>query len=198
MTYVQGTHIVDLTLDDMALLALEGRLCFHCPLLEDERRSGVAGGECATRPEPLRRLVADARSGVKVAVQDGQVVGYAVFGRPELFPNRTCVPFELDDTGLLVAALYASDPAAQAGVDVGLLLEIMDFAGAAGYETVQAVCRVSDHPGPEGQARLFETAGFTLTEPVRGLVLASISLDDWNELQQAGSARTGGEPAQQT
>ncbi len=193
MSYAPGVHIVDLDLDGLALLALEGRLCFHCPLLEDERLSEFAGGECGVQPEVLRRLVADSRSGVKVAVQDGQVVGYAVFGPLEFFPNRTRLPFLFDDSGLLIAALYVTEAAEQVDVDVGLLLEIMDFAGEAGYQTVQAVCRTDGRSGPEGPMRLFEAAGFSLTEPVNGLAMAQIGLDEWAELQQAGEEESNPE-----
>ncbi len=191
MSYVQGMHIADLDLDGLALLVLENRLCFVCSLLEDERRSDFAGVECQVRPEALRRLVADERSGVKVAVQDGRVVGYAVFGRPELFPSRTRLGFEFDDTGLLIAALYVTEPARQAGVDVMLLLEIMDFAIEAGYEIVQAVCRTDDRSGPEGPIRLFEAAGFRLTEPANGLAKAEISLEEWAERQETDDEESG-------
>jgi len=186
MSYAPGVHIADLDLDSLALLALDGRLCFHCPLLEGERLSDFAGGECCVQPEVLRRLVADTRSGVKVAVKDGQVVGYAMFGRPGFFPNRTRLPFPFDDSGLLIAALYVTETAEQAGVDVGLLLEIMDFAGEAGYEAVQAVCRADNRSSTEGPVRLFAAAGFRLTEPVNGLAMAQIGLEEWDELQQAG------------
>ncbi|MEO0078351.1 MAG: GNAT family N-acetyltransferase [candidate division WOR-3 bacterium] len=194
MSYVQGTHIVDLDLDGLALLVLENRLCFVCSLLEDERRSDFAGVECHVRPEALRRLVADERSGVKVAVQDGRVVGYAVFGRPELFPGRTRLPFELDDTDLLIAALYVIEPAEQAGVDVELLLEIMDFARETGYDSVQAVCRTDDRPGPEGPVRLFEAAGFRLTEPIDGLARAEIGLEEWADRQETGEDESSLDP----
>jgi len=186
-----GLRIVDLDPDSLALLALDGKVCFHCPLLEDESLPAPDSGECRVRRADLERLVTDPRAGVKLAVHDGQLVGYAVFGPPASFRNRSSLPFELDDDGLMVAALYVTPEAEQAAVDAALLVEIMGFAGEAGYDTVQAVCRADERTGPEGTVRLFAQAGFDLSEPVQGLALAQISLDDWDEHQAAGP---GGEP----
>jgi hypothetical protein len=175
--------IVDLDLDSLARMGLEGQVCVHVPLLEDEILPGFAAGECRMRAQDLEPLVRDELSGVKLAVKDGNVAGYAVFGRPGLFRYLERLPFEVDESALLVAAFFVFPGTGEEQLDAELLVDVMEFARGRGYRMVQAVCRAGDAAadGPEGDLRFFAAAGFAASEPVRGLCLAQVTLDEWDK-----------------
>lgn len=186
MTLPEETEvsIVDLDPDSLTMMSLDGRLCLNCPLLESPAESLSGSHWCRVSSESLQRIVRDERSGVKLALHSNRIVGYAIFGRPVLFPSRDALPFPLDDESLLVAALYVTPMAEAAGVDVDLLIAIMGFAGEQEYAKVQAVCRPEGAEGPEGAARLFSAAGFDVSEPVKDRCLAEIAVADWEEADE--------------
>lgn len=173
--------IVDLDVDSLTMMSLDGRLCFHCPLLESPGESLTGPSWCRVSSESLQRMVRDERSGVKLALHADRIVGYGIFGRPVLFTHVDHLPFEVDNGGLLIAALYVTPMAEAAGVDVDLLIEIMGFAREQGYQVVQAVCRPDGVDGPEGAAQLFSAAGFEVSGPVNDKCLARVLVDDWEE-----------------
>ena len=176
--------IVDLDPDSLAMMSLNGRVCFNCPLLENPGAPASGPSWCRVSSEDLLRLVRDERSGVKMALHEKRIVGYAVFGRPALFRNLDLLPVQVDSDALLIGALYATPMAEAAGVDADLLVEIMGFARDSGYEVVQAACRPDDTEGPEGPSRLFSAAGFEVSDTVNGRCLARTTVEEWNEAEE--------------
>ncbi|GEM_PF-6452601 len=169
---MQGANIriIDVDANMIEMLDLEGVLCFRCPLLN----------EYHVQPESLFPFIEDEKSGIKAAVNKNKILGYAVFGRPEMFPNLNRLPFPTREDALLIAALYATPEARKGNVDVDLLVAVMDFAGENDFEVVQAVCRSEVNLEPEGRTRVFRAAGFTVSEPVEGLCFAETTVKAWD------------------
>lgn len=176
-----ATSIIDVDSLMMRTLELEGLFCFQCPLCSDPRFGYAPARECRTRARDLEPLVTGSRSGVKAVLSGGRIAGYAVFGPAEDFPNSAGLPFETDEDALLVAALYAAPDAREENLDIDLLVAVMEFARAQGYERVQVLCRDDGDDEPEARAEILRAAGFEITEPVEGLSLASIDLSTWDE-----------------
>jgi hypothetical protein len=185
-------QIIDVDADSLAMMALEGKVCFHCRLLEDGDAPLLQPGGCPVRAEDIKPLVTDDRSGVKVVLHGSQIVGYAVFGPPRVFRNLDRLAFRVDDNALLIGALYVTREAEEASVDVDLLIDIMGFARGRGYELVQAVCRPDEAEGPEGTARLFDAAGFVLSDTAGGACLARTTLKEWDENEEQTEAGESG------
>jgi hypothetical protein len=165
---------------------LGNQVCIHCPLLEDQGLPGFLESECRVRPEDLEPLLRDPKSGVKLAVAQGRLVGYTVFGQPRLFRNVGKLALPVDDDALLIAALYVVPDVEEEDFDIALLMDVMDFAQTQGYETVQAVCRDKDKAGPVGESSLFTAAGFEMLEGPGGACLAQTTLAAWRESFEAG------------
>jgi hypothetical protein len=180
VTDAPETRIADLDADSLGALELTGLLCFRCPLLEDPRLPATESGTCRTRVEDLKPIAADPRSGIKAAVVKEKIVGYSVFGRPALFRNIASLPFEVDPSALLVAALYATPEALEENIDVDLLVAVMDFAREQEYRDVAVVCRTRDDDSPEARAPMLGAAGFSLTEETNGLCLAQTTVEQWD------------------
>lgn len=177
-----------LTVDNLMArsLEIEGRLCFHCPLLEDPRIADRAGaGECRVRYRDLAPVLAGRRSGIRAVVINGQLPAYAVFGPPAVFRNAPDLPFELDEDALLVAALHALPEAREDALDVDLLIDAVAFARLNGFERVQVLSRDNDD-GPEARTEIVTAAGFTVSEPVDGLRLGTLKVSDWEEPETGG------------
>jgi len=179
--------IVDLDRDGLARMALEGPWCLRCPLCE--RHAGRAGtGECSTSPADIERIVRDGRSGVKLALQGGRIVGYAVFGRPALFPGVGRQRLEVDEDSLFIGALYATPAAREQNVHADLLIAVMNSARGHGYDTVTAACRGDESEEPEARVDLLVAGGFELDEADRGLGTGTVALQEWDR-PEAGEAR---------
>jgi len=166
-------------------LELRGLLCFHCPLLEDPRFSyrDRTTGECRVRYRDLEPVLAGPRSGIRAVIITGQIAAYAVFGPPDAFRNVEALPFAVDGSALLVAALYVIPQARADNLDVDLLMAVMDFARARDFPAVQVVCRRAAGDEPEGRAEMLEAAGFEVSEPIDGLCLAGMTVAAWDESQ---------------
>jgi hypothetical protein len=182
-------QVVDLDGDSLARMWLENELCIHCPLLEAEGLPGALPGECTTRPQDVEPLLRDRRSGVKLALADGKLVGYAVFGRPRLFRNAARLPFAVNEDALLVAALYAFPRAGVENLEAGLLAAVMDFAREHDYGVVQAVCR-QDGAEPVGMADLFSAAGFAVSDTRNGMCVAETAVEEWFEAVESADEKT--------
>jgi len=168
-------------------LELEGLICFRCPLLDRRPGGAFDTGECRLKARDLLPVVSDERSGILAAVSNRQVVGYAVFGRPELFPRLKQLPFEAADDALLIAALYAVPKARERNVEADLLVRVMDFARENGFEKVQALCRAEPDNEPEARAELLSDAGFELTGEAAGLCMAETTLERWDQPEHEDS-----------
>jgi len=194
----QQVEVVIVDVDPLMLrtLDIEGLLCFRCHLLEDPRvedRSQLTR-ECPARGKDLEPVVTGPRSGIKAALAEGRIIGYAIFGPPALFPNLARYEFEPDEEALFLAALYAEPEAREQNLDVDLLVAVMDFAREYGFEKVQAACRDDAADEPEARNEVLAAAGFGVSEPVENLCFAEISLADWDAPDTASEAEnpTGG------
>jgi hypothetical protein len=122
---------------------------------------------------------------VKAAVRGGHIVGYAVFGRPELFPGVARLGLEVDPDALLIAALYATPDAQEEHADAALLVQVMDFAAQHGYEEVVAVCRPEWSGESEPPAELLAAARFDIESGEGELRLATIGVENWEAEDEA-------------
>lgn len=156
-------------------MELEGLLCFRCPLLREVEEE--FGEVCGVSVRDLAPVVDDSRSGIRVAVSGRQIVGYAIFGRPGLFPGLAELPLEVADDALLIAALYVTREAEEQNVDADLLVAVMDFAREQGYQRVQAVCREEQDEELSVRVGLVAEAGFELSMTESGLCLAETTLE---------------------
>jgi len=176
-----GTVISDVDADGVEQLDLEDRLCFRCRLLEDPRRPGPSTGECPVPTAGLMRLVRDGRSGIKVVTRLGRILAYSVFGRAVLFPGLAESGLPADEDALIVGALFANSEAKDENLDIDLLVAVMDFAREHDYETVQVVCRADDDEESEAARQaMLSAAGFDNSDPVNGLCLAQIGIEQWD------------------
>ncbi|MFO7639289.1 MAG: hypothetical protein R6X14_08395 [bacterium] len=148
-------------------LELDGRLSFHCPLLEDPRLAR-AGAGTGSRYRDLAPVLTNPRAGVLAAVRDGRTLAYAVFGPPSAFRRASELPFVLDEDALLIAALYAAPEAREDNLDVDLLLVVLEFAREQGYASVQALGRDDPDVGPEARVEMLAATGFQLSGPQSG------------------------------
>lgn len=173
-------RIVDVDALMLRTLELEGLLGFHCRLLERHPAPDSVVGECFIRSDELLPLVHDPRSGIKAIVTNGSIAGYAVFGRPELFPSLAELGIEVDEDALFIGALYIVPDAREEKLDVDLLVAVMEFARAQGYDTVAAVCSLEEGTDPEPMAGLLAAAGFQVAEGIDGECLATTTLKAWD------------------
>lgn len=180
-----GVSIIDVDSLVLNTLELEELFCFQCPLCSDPRFGYAPARECRTRARDLEELAAGPRSGVKAALAGGRVVGYAVFGPADRFPNAQGLPFEFEEDALVVGALYVVPDAREQNTDVDLLVAVMEFAREKGYDRVQVLCREDGENEPEARAEILRAAGFEITEPFEELCLASIDLPTWDEQGEA-------------
>ena len=164
----------------LATLELEGLICFHCPLLEGSSTGEFDAGECSPSANDLLPVVSDAKSGIKLAILEKQIVGYAVFGRPEVFPKLEEMDFEPEEGTLVVAALYVTDQALEQNVDADLLIAVMDFAREKEFKHVQVLCREENDPQPLARAELLSAAGFELTQVEDGPCFAQTTVEAWD------------------
>ncbi len=162
-------------------MALTGPWCLHCPLCERDERH-LFTTECITSLAEIEPIVRDSRSGVKLAIRHSEIIGYAIFGRPELFPGIKRAGLPVDQDALFLAALSTTDWAREHNVHADLLIEVMTFAADHGYTQVVAAFRPDDPKSAEPAAELLEAAEFTLGKPgSSGLGLATITLKDWQD-----------------
>lgn len=153
----------------------------RCSLCEHLEREGLSVG-CTTSPAEIEPIVCDNRSGVKLAVRHSSVVGYAIFGRPGLFPGVARANLAVDPDSLFLAALHTTDWATEHNVHADLLIEVMKFAKDHGYSQVVAPFRAQGQITAEPAPELLAAAGFDLGEiGASGLGLASITLEEWQE-----------------
>lgn len=182
--------ILDLDPEMVELLEFEDRLCFHCRPLENPGLPDPGLGACKVRSRDLLPLVRDTRSGIKVATRGGRIVGYAVFGRPELFPYLDGLELPVQESALFIGALYVLPDEIEENTDVDLLIAVMDWARTREYGVVQALCRTGGETEPEARTEMLAAAGFELTEARNGTCLAETTLDAWDRGETDGGART--------
>lgn len=174
--------IIDLNSESLSRLALTGPWCLRCPLCEHQERQGFSA-ECLTSPADIEPIVRDSRSGVKLAIRQSNVVGYAIFGQPALFPGIARAKLAVDPDSLFLAALSTTASASEQNVHADLLIEVMNFARDHGYTRVVAAFRTDDPMSAEPSPELLAAGGFTLGETgYAGIGLASITMEEWDNL----------------
>ena len=161
-------------------LELEGLLCFRCPVLGKPGIGALDGGECPLRARDLLSVATDAKSGIVAAISGGRIVGYAVFGRPGVFPRLGESPFEVAEDALVVAALYVTPEMLQQSVDADLLIAVMDFAREKSFARVQVLCRAGPGSEPLASAQLLGAAGFELSQDQGGRCFAETTVEAWD------------------
>jgi hypothetical protein len=181
-----GTVISDVDADGIGQLDLEDRLCFRCRLLEDPRPQKPPAGEYLVRAADLLALVKDSRSGIKVVTRLGRILAYSVFGRSGLFRGLADSGLPADEDALIIGALFATSEVQDENLDIDLLVAVMDFAREHDYQLVQAVCRADDEEESEvARQAMLSAAGFDISDPVEGLCLAQITVEQWDNPSEA-------------
>lgn len=181
-----GTVISDVDADGIEQLDLEDRLCFRCRLLEDPHPQKPSAGEYLVRAADLLALVRDSRSGIKVVTRLGRILAYSVFGRARLFRGLADSGLPADEDALIIGALFATGEVQDENLDIDLLVAVMNFAREHDYQLVQAACRADDEEESEvARQAMLSAAGFDISDPVEGLCLAQITVEQWDNQSEA-------------